>query len=74
MAVVLAGGGFKGGHAHGTTGTTGMAPATEPCSPDDVSATIFQCLGIDQHSELMTSTGRPINLFREGKVIPALLA
>jgi hypothetical protein len=74
MAVFLAGGGFKGGYAHGTTGTTGMAPAAEPCSPDDVSATIFHCLGIDQHHELMTTTGRPINLFREGKLLGALLS
>src|SRR5581483_4900122 len=47
MAVVLAGGGFKAGYAHGTTDAQGMAPASEPVSPDDVSATIFRNLGID---------------------------
>src|SRR5262249_47019357 len=41
MAVVLAGGGFKRGYAHGSTDAQGMAPAAEPCSPDDVSATLF---------------------------------
>jgi hypothetical protein len=74
MSVVLAGGGFKKGYAHGTTDANGMAPATETCSPDDVSATMFSLLGIDPHHELMTSTGRPIQLFREGKVINKLLA
>jgi hypothetical protein len=74
MAVVLAGGGFKPGYAHGTTDAQGMAPATEPCTPDDVSATLFHLLGIDPHLELQTSTGRPIQLFREGKVIEKLLA
>ena len=74
MAVVLAGGGFKRGYAHGTTDAQGMAPATEACTPDDVSATIFHCLGIDPHTELQTSTGRPIQLFREGKVVEKLLA
>ncbi len=74
MAVLLAGGGFKGGYAHGTTDANGMAPATEPATPDDVSATLFHCLGIDPHTELMTSTGRPIQLFREGKVVRKLLA
>jgi uncharacterized protein (DUF1501 family) len=74
MAVVLAGGGFKRGYAHGTTDSSGMAAANEPCTPDDVSATIFRNLGIDPHGELMTSTGRPIQLFREGKVIDKLLA
>jgi hypothetical protein len=74
MAVVLAGGGFRKGYAHGTTDAQGMAPATDPCTPDDVSATLFQCLGIDPHQELMTPTGRPVQLFREGKVIENLLA
>jgi hypothetical protein len=74
MACVLAGGGFKAGYAHGTTDPQGMAPATEPCTPDDISATLFHCLGIDPHTELMTPTGRPVQLFREGRVIEKLLA
>jgi uncharacterized protein (DUF1501 family) len=74
QAVVLAGGGFKRGYAHGTTDVNGMAPATEACTPDDVSATLFSCLGIDPHHELMTGSGRPIQLFREGKVLNKLLA
>jgi hypothetical protein len=74
MACVLAGGGFKAGYAHGTTDPQGMAPATEPCTPDDISATLFHCLGIDPHMELMTPTGRPVQLFREGRVIEKLLA
>ena len=61
MSVVLAGGGIKRGYAHGATDAHGMAPATEPCTPDDVSSTIFHCLGIDPHTELQTSTGRPIS-------------
>jgi hypothetical protein len=73
MAVVLAGGGFKRGYAHGSTDVQGMAPAAEACTPDDVSATIFHQLGIDPHTELQTPTGRPIQLFREGKVIEKLL-
>ena len=74
MAVVLAGGGFKKGYAHGSTDAEGMAPNNEPCTPDDVSSTIFQQLGIDPHTELQTSTGRPIQLFREGKVVPKLVS
>ena len=74
MAVVLAGGGFKRGYAHGTTDAQGMAPATEACTPDDVAASIFHNLGIDPMHELMTNTGRPIALFREGKVIDKIIA
>jgi hypothetical protein len=74
MAVVLAGDVFQRGYAHGTTDANGMAPNSEPVTPDDVSATLFHCLGIDPHMELMTTSGRPIQLFREGKVLRKLLA
>lgn len=74
MAVVLAGGGFQRGCAYGTTDREGMAPATNACTPDDLAATIFHNLGLDPHQELMTPTGRPIQLFREGRVLPQLLS
>jgi len=74
MAAVLAGGGFKAGYAHGTTDAQGMVPALLPCTPDDVCATMFHCLGLDPHHELQTSTGRPMAIFREGKIIDKLLA
>jgi len=74
MAVVLAGGGFKRGYVHGTTDAQGMAPASEACTPDDVASTVFHSLGIAPHTELQTHTGRPVQLFREGKVIEKLLA
>jgi hypothetical protein len=74
MSVVLAGGGLKRGYVHGSTDANGMVPATDPCSPDDIGATVFECLGIDPKTELQAPTGRPIQLFREGKVIEKLLA
>jgi hypothetical protein len=74
MSCVLAGGGFRRGHVHGSTDTSGMAPATDPCLPDDIAATMFHNLGIDPQHELMTPTGRPIQLFREGRVINQILA
>jgi hypothetical protein len=74
MAVVLAGGGFKKGYAHGSTDAHGMKPATEACTPDDVAATLFHALGLDPHRELMAPSGRPIQLFREGQVVAKLLA
>ncbi|WP_020474317.1 DUF1501 domain-containing protein [Zavarzinella formosa] len=73
MACVLAGGGIKRGYVHGSTDASGMAPATEPVTPDDVSSTIFQQLGIDPHTEMQTPTGRPVQLFREGRVIEKLV-
>jgi hypothetical protein len=73
MALLLAGGGIGKGCTHGRTDAQGMAPVAEPCSPDDVSATVFRCLGIDARHELQTSSGRPVALFRGGKVIDKLL-
>jgi hypothetical protein len=74
MAVLLAGGGFAAGCTYGATDARGMAPETDPCSPDDVSATIFQRLGISPDREVTTTSGRPVAVFREGKVIEKLLA
>ena len=73
MAAVVAGGGLKRGYVHGSTDASGMAPNVDPVTPDDLSATIFRQLGIDPHSELQSGTGRPMQLFREGKVIEKLV-
>ena len=69
---MLAGGGFKRGYVHGSTDAQGRAPAAEACTPDDVASTMFHSLGIDHATELQTPTGRPVQLFREGKVIEKL--
>jgi hypothetical protein len=74
LSVVVAGGGIRRGYAHGTTDAQGMVPAKDPCTPDEVCATMFHCLGLEAHTELMTPTGRPMALFREGKIIDKLLA
>jgi hypothetical protein len=50
-----------------------MAPADAACAPDDVAATVFQALGLAPGSEVQTITGRPVTLFREGRVIEPLL-
>lgn len=73
MSVVVAGGGFKRGYAHGTTQTDGMAPATDPISPSDLAATIFRQLGIDPTEELQTNNGRPMQIVRDGTIVPELL-
>ena len=72
MSVVLAGGGFRRGSR--TARPTAMA-CSRPSSraPDDVSSTIFQSLGLDPHQELQTR-GSADELFREGRVVPRLMA
>jgi hypothetical protein len=73
MAVFLAGGGVKGGTAYGRTDANGMAPDVDPCSPADVAATVFSLLGIEPAREIRTATGRPLPVFREGKVLEPLV-
>jgi hypothetical protein len=43
-------------------------------TPDDIGATIFQQLGIDPQAELQTPTGRPMQLFREGRVVEKMVS
>jgi len=73
MAVLLAGGGFPKGFAYGSTDKEGMEPSEKACTPDDISATIVQALGVNPRRELNTSSARPIALFREGKVLSSIL-
>src|SRR5262249_27902015 len=74
MAVLLAGGGFPKGYAYGTRDGHGRGPASDRCLPDAVAGTIFQRLGIAPQHEVITTSGRPIAIFREGKVLSKLLA
>ncbi len=73
MAVLLAGGGFAGGFAYGSTDDRGTAPALDACSPDDLAATLFRRLGFDPRHEVRTTGGRPIPIFREGRCLHALV-
>ncbi len=73
MAVLLAGGGFPGGVAYGSTDDHGAAPTRDACSPDDLAATLFQRLGFGPRHEVRSAAGRPIPIFREGRCLEALV-
>jgi hypothetical protein len=74
MFVLMGGGGVRGGQVIGASDTKGEGPLDQGIKPDDVAATFYHALGIDHTREYRTSTGRPVMLVREGKVIPHLLA
>jgi hypothetical protein len=74
MFVVMAGGGVKPGQVIGASDEKGQGPAGDAIAPDDVAASLLNLLGIDHHIESQTSTGRPIMLVRDGKLIPGLFA
>ncbi|MFO0960069.1 MAG: DUF1501 domain-containing protein [Isosphaeraceae bacterium] len=75
MWVLMAGGGMKAGQVIGGSDDKGTGPASgEGISPDDVAASLYHALGIDPTKEYHTSTGRPVMIVRNGKVIPGLFA
>ena len=76
MFMLLAGGGMRGGQVIGQSDDKATLPAHEDqgLSPDDVAATFYHALGIDHAKEYHTTTGRPVMIVREGKVIPAVFA
>eukprot|EP00456_Euglypha_rotunda_P000525 TRINITY_DN1008_c0_g2_i1.p1 TRINITY_DN1008_c0_g2~~TRINITY_DN1008_c0_g2_i1.p1 ORF type:complete len:470 (-),score=122.72 TRINITY_DN1008_c0_g2_i1:1709-3118(-) len=72
-SVALAGGGIKGGVVHGASDAIGAYPAAGRVQPQDLTATIFHCLGLDPESEIHDTLGRPIPISR-GNVIQQILA
>lgn len=74
FSVVLAGGGLKGGVIHGATDAYGSEPTKDPVGPADISATIFNQLGVDITKKLMSDGNRPIDIVRDGNVIAPIVA
>jgi hypothetical protein len=59
---VLAGGGVRGGLVHGRSDRQGAYPAENPVPPHDLTATIYQALGVAQDHVLRDREGRPLVL------------
>src|SRR5205823_8271221 len=57
---LLAGGGVKRGHVHGSSDKVGAYPSADPVRPEDLSATMFHLLGIDPRSEVRDALNRPL--------------
>jgi hypothetical protein len=70
---LLAGGGVKRGHVHGSSDKVGAYPAGDPVRPEDLSATMFHLLGIDPKSEVRDALNRPLPI-STGEVISGALA
>ena len=52
----------------------GGRPSRNPVTPGDVVATIYNCLGIDPHMEIVDRLARPFTLVPRGEVVRELLA
>ncbi len=72
FSVTLAGGGVRGGHVHGSSDKIGGYPRDGRVRPEDLSATIFHCLGYRPETEYHDPLGRPHPVSR-GEVIRDIL-
>jgi uncharacterized protein (DUF1501 family) len=72
MFMLLAGGGIRGGQVVGKSDDKATHPDGAGFSPGDVAATFYHSLGIDHTKEYHTSTGRPITIVRDGRIIREL--
>jgi uncharacterized protein (DUF1501 family) len=64
-SVLLSGGGVRPGVVLGESDRNGAYPVRgRVCTPADLCATVYQCLGIDYRREMVDQTGRPLPLTR----------
>jgi hypothetical protein len=72
FSVTLAGAGVRGGQVYGSSDRIGAYPLEGRVRPEDLSATIFYCLGYASQTEFQDPLGRPHPLSR-GEVLHAIL-
>jgi hypothetical protein len=68
FSVALAGGGVRGGQVYGVSDRIGAYPKDGLCRPQDLTATIFHCLGHRPATEFQDTFGRPVVL-SQGQVV-----
>ncbi|MCH5374245.1 MAG: DUF1501 domain-containing protein [Planctomycetes bacterium] len=71
--LALAGGGLQMGQVVGESAAKVDVPKTQPIRPQDLMATIFHVLGIDQRVQFVDQAGRPVYMIQDGKPIEALV-
>lgn len=74
FSILLAGGGVRRGAIYGSSNATGAEPERDAMRPADLAALVFTQLGIDPTRRLLAPGNRPIDLVRDGRVLPGLLA
>ena len=72
FSVMLLGGGIRGGQVYGSSDRIAAYPASQPVHPSDLTATMYHCLGVDPHTEILDQSARPMRL-SEGEPIKALI-
>jgi hypothetical protein len=72
FSITMAGGGVRGGQVYGSSDKIGAYPREGLVRPEDLSATIFHCLGHAPQTEYTDPLGRPHPISR-GEVLKAVL-
>jgi len=72
-SIAIAGGGFRGGCAFGSTTEKGDEVKDDPVSIPDFMATLMTAVHIDPDKEFHDQFDRPIKLVDDGRVIHELL-
>jgi hypothetical protein len=73
MSVLVCGGGMRHGQVIGSTNDKGEHPHDRPLTPNDLWASVYKHLGINQHATINDYTGRPQHLLPFGEPIRELV-
>lgn len=71
--LALSGGGLQMGQVVGESTPKGDVPKTRPIRPQDLMATVFHTLGIDQQLQFNNNAGRPTYMIEDGQPIAELI-
>lgn len=72
MSVLVSGGGARMGQIIGSTTDKGEYPKDNRLDPNDLLATVYRFMGIDQHHAFLDRSGRPMPILPHGKPIAEL--
>jgi hypothetical protein len=72
FSVALAGGGVRGGQGYGASDRIGAQPQDGLVRPQDLTATVFHCLGHRADTEMRDALGRPLPISRGAVIRPIL--
>ncbi|MGE3405328.1 MAG: DUF1501 domain-containing protein [Pirellulales bacterium] len=72
MSLIMAGGGMRTGQVIGSTNSKGEVPADRPLTPNDLWATVYRHLGINQDDSFPDLHGRPMPILPFGEPIAEL--
>jgi uncharacterized protein (DUF1501 family) len=74
FSAAIAGGRVKGGRVVGSSDEKGAFPKSNPKTPQDVLATLYQHLGVDTAAQYLDNAGRPHSVLPFGQPIEELFA